>query len=94
MLVLASRPASEDKAYVFMEEHGHWDDNSNRFIHEVKTINTEGRLTCEEGLAMFNAAKKNLAERGFIYAFVPGHVRKMQQMQHAHQSCELEEVSA
>ena len=51
-LVLAPRPASEDKAYVFMEEHGHW---------EVKTINTEGRLTREEGLAMFNAAKKNLA---------------------------------
>jgi hypothetical protein len=79
VLVLASRPASEDRAYVFMEEHGRWDDDLDRFIHEVKTINTEGGLTREEGLAMFNSAKKNLAEHGFIHAFVPDYSRKMQQ---------------
>ena len=88
VLVLASRPASEDRAYVFMEEHGRWDDDLDRFIHEVKTINTEGGLTREEGLAMFNSAKKNLAERGFIHAFVPDDSRKMQQ------ACQLSELEA
>src|SRR6266702_7182106 len=91
VLVLTSRPASEDRTYVFMEEHGRWDDDLNMFIREVETINTEGRLTREEGLAMFNAAKKNLAERGFLHAFAPDYSRKMQ---HAYQSYELEEVSA
>ena len=91
VLVLASRPASEDGAYVFMEEHGRWDDDSDRFIHEVKTINTEDRLTREEGLALFDSAKKNLAERGFIHAFVPEYSRKMQ---HVDQLSELEAVGA
>ncbi len=79
VLVLASRPASEDRAYVFMEEHGRWDEELGRFIHEVKTINTEGRLTREEGLAMFNSAKKNLAERGFVHV-----IRSGVQSQNAH----------
>ena len=91
ILVLASRPASENGAYVFMEEHGRWDDDSDRFIHEVKTINTEDRLTREEGLATFNAAKKNLAERGFIHAFVPEYSRKTQPVD---QLSELEAVGA
>ena len=58
VLVLASRPASEDKAYVFMEEHGRWDDELDRFIHEIKTINTEDKLTHEEGLAMFDSQRR------------------------------------
>jgi hypothetical protein len=91
VLVLTPRPASEDKAYVFMEEHGCWNEEVDRFIHEVKTINTEGRLTREEGLAMFNAAKKNLAERGFIHTFVPDYSRKMPQV---YQVSELETVMA
>lgn len=70
VLVLAARPASEDRAYVFMEEHGRWDDDLDRFTHEVKTINTEDKLSREEGLALFSAAKKSLAERGFIHGFV------------------------
>ncbi|MGC2615221.1 MAG: hypothetical protein WA354_14400 [Terracidiphilus sp.] len=91
VLVLASRPASEDRAYVFMEEHGRWDAEADRFIHEVKTLDTEGRLTHEEGLAMFNAAKKKLAERGFIYGFVQNYSRKMR---HVHQLSQPEAVIA
>ena len=91
MIVLAARPASEDKTYVFMEEHGRWDDELERFIHEVKTINTEGKLTHEEGLALFDSAKKNLAERGFVHVFVPEYSRKMTQIC---QLRELETVSA
>jgi hypothetical protein len=80
MLVLTARPASEGKTYVFMEEHGHWDGDLDRFIHEVESINTEGALTRDEGLALFNAAKKNLAELGFIHAFVQDYGRKRPQV--------------
>ena len=86
VLVLASRPASDGKAYVFMEEHGRWDDELDRFIHEIKTINTEDKLTHEEGLALFDFAKKNLAERGFVHVFVPEYSRKMTQI------CQLREL--
>jgi hypothetical protein len=86
VLVLASRPASEGRAYVFMKEHGCWDENSGRFIHEVETINTEGRLTRDEGLAMFNSAKQNLAERGFVHVIVPEYSRKMTKI------CQLREL--
>jgi len=90
-LILTARPASDNRAYVFMEEHGHWNEEVDRFTHEVKTVNTDDKLTHEEAFAMFDAAKKNLAERGFIHAFVPEHSRRML---HGHQTCELEAVSA
>ena len=80
VLVLTARPASDNRAYVFMEEHGCWNKEVDRFTHEVKTINTEDTLTREEGLAIFNAAKRNLAERGFIHVIVPEYSRKMSQL--------------
>jgi hypothetical protein len=58
---------------------------------DVFQIDTEGRLTHEEGLALFDSAKKKLAERGFVHVFVPEHSRKMTQIC---QLRELETVSA
>lgn len=76
VLVLSSRPGSERKVYVFMEEHGSWDESSERFVFEVTSINTESELTRQEAFAMYNNAKKRLAERGFIHSFVPDFDRK------------------
>lgn len=91
VLVLTSRPASERKVYGFMEEHGHWDEGFERFLHEVDSISTEDRLTHEQALVMYNTAKQKLAEKGFIYSVVPDCSRKKPQ---AYQLCELEAVSA
>ncbi|MGB8030829.1 MAG: hypothetical protein WCF30_14350 [Terracidiphilus sp.] len=91
VLVFTARPASEGKVYVFMEEHGRWDDGLGHFHYEVNSVSTEGRLTREEALAMYNTAKNKLAQRGFIHAFAPNYSRKMP---HKHQLCELEAVSA
>jgi hypothetical protein len=67
VLVLTARPASENRAYVFMEEHGRWDGDFNGFIHEVASIDTEGMLSREEAFARFHSAKERLAQRGFIH---------------------------
>ena len=91
VLVLTARPATEGKVYVFMEEHGCWDDCSERFIHEVDSISTESDLTQQDGLAMYDTAKKKLAQRGFIHTFVHEHSRKKPQ---EYQLLEPESVSA
>jgi hypothetical protein len=91
VLVLTARPASEGKVYVFMEEHGRWDDDLGRFRYEVSSISTESNLTYQDAHAMYNTAKIKLAHRGFIHVFAPDFSRKMP---HAYQLCELEAVSA
>jgi hypothetical protein len=77
VLVLTPRPASGRKVYFFMEEHGKWDESLNRLLFEVTSISAEGEMTHEEALAMYNNAKRKLAQRGFIHAFGPGVSRKM-----------------
>jgi hypothetical protein len=74
-----------------MEEHGHLDSKSNRFIHEVSLISTEDELTYEEAVAVYDRAKQKLAERGFVHSFFPARSRKNP---HAFRSIELEAVSA
>ncbi len=91
LLVLTARPASEGKAYVFMEEHGRWDDGLGHFHYEVNSINSEGGLTRDEALDMYSVAKNKLAHRGFIHTFASEYSRKVP---HTHQLCELEAVSA
>lgn len=76
VLVLTSRPACERKVYVFMEEHGRWDDRLERFLHEVTSISTEHDLNSEEALEVYSKAKKRLAEEGFIHSFFPDYKRK------------------
>ena len=91
VLVLTARPASEGKVYVFMEEHGRWDDGFERFIYEVTSISTECDLTHKEALGMYDKAKQKLAERGFVHAFVQDNIRKQAR---EHGVGELELVSA
>ncbi len=91
LLVLTARLASEGKVYVFMEEHGRWDDGLGHFHYEVNSINTEGKLSREEALDMYSVAKNKLAHQGFIHTFAPDYSHKMP---HKHQLCELEAVSA
>ena len=91
VLVLTARPASERRLYVFMEEHGRWDDGFERFIYEVTSISTESDLTHQEAHAMYETAKKKIAQRGFIHAFVQDHNRKkLRELP----LCELDLVSA
>ncbi len=91
MLVLTARPASEGKVYVFMEEHGRWDDDLERFIYEVASISTESDLTHQEAHTMYDTAKKQLAQRGFVHTFLQDFGRKKPQ---EYQVFELEVVSA
>jgi len=85
VLVLTARPASGGKVYVFMEEHGQWDDDLERFRYEVCSISTESNLTFQDAHAMHNTAKIKLAHRGFIHVFAPDFSRKTP---HAYQLCE------
>jgi hypothetical protein len=53
-----------------MEEHGHWDDSTQRFVHHVMSIEFEDELTHQRALAVYHDAKQRLAQRGFVHAFV------------------------
>jgi hypothetical protein len=76
VLVLTARPGRDHKACLFMEEHGHLDNVSNRFIHEVSSISAEDDLTQEQAVAMYDRTKRKLAERGFVHSFSPDRSRK------------------
>jgi hypothetical protein len=91
VLVLTSRTASGRKFYLFMEEHGRWDEVSKRFNREVSSINTEEETTYEDALGMYNTARRKLAQLGFIHSFVPDSRRKGP---HAYRLFEPESVSA
>jgi hypothetical protein len=70
VLVLTSRAASGRKAYLFMEEHGQWDEASERLRYELSSINPEDGMPYEDALALYNTAKQRLANLGFIYSSV------------------------
>ena len=76
VLVLTSRVSTRGTAYVFMEEHGKWDGDLQRFRYTVKSINTDENLTYEQALGLYEKAKKNVAQIGFIHSFAPGALRK------------------
>jgi hypothetical protein len=77
VLVLTSRVSTRGTAYVFMEEHGQWDSELQRFRYTVRSINTDERLTYEQALALYENAKRDLARIGFVHSFNPDAVRKM-----------------
>jgi hypothetical protein len=91
VLVLTPRPASDRKVYSFMEEHGKWDESLMRFLYQVTSISTDGEMTHEEALAMYNTAKRKLAQGGFVHAFVPAYTRKMP---HAYELFQPESATA
>jgi len=76
VLVLTPKPGSGDRVYSFMEEHGRWDGAVGRFLYEVNQIVTEEELTCENALALYNAAKWNRLNQGFVHSFAAGSFRK------------------
>jgi hypothetical protein len=69
VLVLARRAGKQER-YVFMEEHGYWDEKMERFIHRVTSIHADEELTYSEVHSMYADAKRRLAELGFIYVFL------------------------
>ena len=76
VLVLTSRAASSGKVYLFMEEHGHWNEDAQRFIREVRAINTDEQLTFEQARRLYEMAKRKLAANGFVYSFATDGGRK------------------
>jgi hypothetical protein len=56
--------------YAFMEEHGQWDDLTQRFVYQVMSIEIEDELTRQSALDIYEAAKQRLAQRGFVHSFV------------------------
>ncbi len=82
VLVLSSRPASERKVYVFMEEHGYWDDSLEKFLYEIISVSAEEDLNQQKALAMYNTSKRTLVQRGFIHTFAPDfHCKKQHEYQ-------------
>ena len=76
VLVLTSRVSTRGTAFVFMEEHGKWDCELQRFRYTVKSINTDEKLTYEQALGLYETAKRNLARIGFIHSFAPTALRE------------------
>jgi len=76
VLVLASRVGNGDKAYSFMQEHGHWNDELERYHYAVNSINVEERLTYQDARALYDWAKRSLAAKGFVHSFAPDGQRK------------------
>lgn len=76
VLVLTSRAATGGKVYAFMEEHGQWNEELQRFVYTVKSINTDEQLTFPQALSLYEASKRNLADKGFLHSFSPDGQRK------------------
>ena len=59
------------KVFAFMEEHGNWNDDLQRFVYKVKSINAEEQLTYEHARRMYESARGNLIRKGFVHSFGP-----------------------
>jgi hypothetical protein len=70
VLVLARRTGDGQGLYAFMEEHGEWDDRTQRFVYQVMSIEIEDELTRQRALDLYENAKQRLAQRGFVHSFV------------------------
>lgn len=76
VLVLTSRAASGRKVYAFMQEHGQWNDELQRFVYTIDSIGASDTLSHQEGLALYEEARRKLAQAGFVHAFRPNCIRK------------------
>ena len=76
VLVLTSRVSRGGKVYAFMEEHGNWSDDLQRFIYKVKSINAEEQLTYEHARTMYESARRDVIGKGFVHSFGPDGVRR------------------
>jgi hypothetical protein len=71
VLVLASRAGSNGKAYLFMEDHGYWDDSLQRFVFHANSVVADKDMTCKLARGMYEVAKCYLVDQGFIHSFAP-----------------------
>ena len=69
VLVLTSRAASGGKFYAFMEEHGQWNDDLQRFLYRVNSIHADEPLSYQHARGIYDTAKTNLASKGFVHCF-------------------------
>lgn len=76
VLVLTSRVSRGGKIFAFMEEHGSWNDDLQRFTYNVKAINTEEGLTYESARNLYESTRCNLIQRGFVYSVDADGARK------------------
>ncbi len=76
ILVLTSRARSSRKVFLFMEEHGYWDERNEQFLHKISAIDTENEMTYEDAFALYVAAKEKLVRRGFIYSSIQDYQRR------------------
>jgi hypothetical protein len=79
VLVLARRTGERQGLYAFMEEHGQWNDSTQRFAYQVMSIEVEDEFTHQRALAVYNDAKQRLAQRGFVHSFVMDYRSKVPQ---------------
>ena len=82
VLVLARRTGDGHGLYAFMEEHGQWDERTQRFFYEVMSVEIEDELTHQRALALYDEAKQRLAQRGFVHSFVMDYRSKRPQADH------------
>ena len=76
ILVLTSRAASGGKFYAFMEEHGQWNDDLQRFTYRVNSIHADELLSYHHAHGIYETAKRNLARKGFVHCFASDGMRK------------------
>jgi hypothetical protein len=76
VLVLTSRAASAGQVYAFMEEHAQWNDDLQRLVYRVHSINTDEQLTYQHARGLYEMSKDRLAQMGFIYSFASNGVSK------------------
>jgi hypothetical protein len=71
LLVLTSRKVNGQRAYAFMEEHGQWNPELNRYVHQISSILADEGTTFNQARELYQNAKSKLAERGFVHSFAP-----------------------
>jgi hypothetical protein len=71
LLVLTSRKVNGQRAYAFMQEHGQWSPDLNRYVHQVSSILADEGTTFHEAHELYLRAKTKLAEKGFVHSFTP-----------------------
>jgi hypothetical protein len=76
ILVLTSRAASGGKFYAFMEEHGQWNDDLQRFVYRVNSIHADEQLSYQHARGIYDTARRNLAGKGFVHCFASDGMRK------------------
>lgn len=76
VLVLAPRAGSQKRFCSFMLEHGYWDAGVDRYLYEIVSIEAGAELSYQDGIVLFDAAKRRLAEDGFVHSFAAQGFRK------------------